>query len=117
MRDTAGDTARSQPFNPERSFPRSLLRPRASRSPNFSPNLPWAPSPSRAGRGTLPDAILLFASTRSLIAPEKAGRSPARVNLRGRKVRAPQGRVLANGQGGRLHGSVPQKANRRSRGR
>ena len=29
-----------------------------------------------------------------------AGWSPARGNSRGRKVRAPQGRVLANGQGG-----------------
>ena len=46
-----------------------------------------------------PGAILCLASTRSLIAPEKAGWSPARGNSRGRKVRAPQGRVLANGQG------------------
>ena len=32
----------------------------------------------------------------------------------GRKVRAPQGRVLANGQGGRPHGTVPQRTDRRS---
>jgi hypothetical protein len=35
-------------------------------------------------------------------------------DARGRKVRAPQGRVLANSQGGQPHGPVPQKANRRS---
>src|SRR6266446_10382158 len=45
-------------------------------------------------------------------APEKAGWSPA-ASCGGRKVRAPQGRVLGNAQGGKPHGPVPQKVDRR----
>jgi len=41
-------------------------------------------------------------------APEKIGRSPV-TSRDGRKVRAPQGRVLANGQGGRPHGQCHRK--------
>ena len=58
------------------------------------------PHVRRLGLVPASPAILPLAPTRSLIAPEKAGWSPARGNSRGRKVRAPQGRVLANGQGG-----------------
>jgi hypothetical protein len=40
-----------------------------------------------------------------------SGWSPAAA-CGGRKVRAPQGRVLGNAQGGKPHGPVPQKTDR-----
>jgi hypothetical protein len=40
---------------------------------------------------------------------KSAGRSLARPRARGRKVRAPQGKVLANGQAGRLDGQCHRK--------